>query len=458
MESAVSSVRKCVVATTVAAMCATIAGCTSADSDKPVASSSPSLSSSASASPEPVTLRLAVYGNEASVASYDDLALAFQNNNPNVTVEIEHAPDAEAAFSELLVEYEARDTPDVFLLDHRNLPALVEDQRVLPVDALLEERQVDFGDDFQRDALEAFSESSALQCMPHDVSPLVVYYNEELLSLLSLVAIDEDPPNAVDGWSWEQFSAAARQMSRGRIHGVYIEPNLETLSPFIASAGGEIVDDPQSPTTLLMSDEDTRAALEQVLTLVRDPEVTPSRGELERQGAVTRFKKGKLGMILGTRALTPELRAKESLNFEVMPLPSLGRYHTIASMNGYCISSQSDNVAVAADFLAFATGRVGATITSLDGYVVPSNVEVALSPAFTQPSQQPRNSSVFNEGVRRSDPTPFIKEWPAVLRATQPLLERLFYSPVIDLDTQLEQIDLISQPILSPEEPKTVVE
>src|SRR5680860_1377461 len=228
MESAVSSVRKCVVATTVAAMCATIAGCTSADSDKPVASSSPSLSSSASASPEPVTLRLAVYGNEASVASYDDLALAFQNNNPNVTVEIEHAPDAEAAFSELLVEYEVRDTPDVFLLDHRNLPALVEDQRVLPVDALLEERQVNFGDDFQRDPLEAFSESSALQCMPHDVSPLVVYYNEELLSLLSLVAIDEDPPNAVDGWSWEQFAAASRRIARsGQTHGVYIEPSLE---------------------------------------------------------------------------------------------------------------------------------------------------------------------------------------------------------------------------------------
>jgi len=447
-----------VVATTVAALCSTIAGCTSADSDTPVGSPSPSLSSSTSASPEPVTLRLAVYGNEASVASYDDLALAFHNNNPNVTVEIERAPDADAAFADLLVEYEAQDTPDVFLLDRRHLPALVEDRRVHPVDALLEERRVDFGDGFQRDALLAFSELSALQCMPNDVSPLVVYFNKDLLNLFSLVASDEDPPNAVDGWSWEQFSAAARKMSRGRIRGVYIEPKLETLAPFIASAGGEIVDDPQSPTTLLMSDEDTRAALEQVLTLVRDPEVTPTRTELERQDAVTRFKKGKLGMILGTRALTPELRAKESLNFEVMPLPSLGRYHTIASMNGYCISSQSDNVAVAADFLAFATGRVGATITSLDGYVVPSNVEVALSPAFTQPGRLPKNSSVFNEGVRQSDPTPFIKEWPAVLRATQPLLERLFYSPVIDLDTQLEQIDLISQPILSPEEPKTVVE
>ena len=453
-----SSVRKLVVATTVAALCVMTAGCTSTDEENPTGSPSPSQSSSAAASPEPVTLRFAVYGDKASVASYDDLAMAFHEDNPNVTVKVERAPDADAAFAELMVEYEQQDTPDVFVLDHHDLPALVVDRRVHPVNALLEERQVDFGDGFQRDALEAFSELSALQCMPHDVSPLVVYYNKDLLNLFSLVASDEDPPNAVDGWSWDQFSAAARQMSRGRMRGVYIEPKLETLAPFIASAGGEIVDDPQSPTTLTMSDEDTRAALEQVLTLVRDPEVTPTRSELVRQDAVTRFKKGRLGMILGTRALTPELRTKKSLNFEVMPLPSLGRYRTIASMNGYCISSQSDNVQVAADFLAFATGREGATITSIDGYVVPSNVQVALSPAFTQPGRRPENSSVFNEGVRQSDPTPFIKEWPAVVQATQPLLERLFYTPVIDLDSLLEQIDLVSQPILSPEEPTPAVE
>jgi len=209
---------------------------------------------------------------------------------------------------------------------------------------------------------------------------------------------------------------------------------------------------------LTMSDGDTRTALEQVLTLVRDPEVTPTRSELTRQDAVTRFKKGRLGMILGTRALTPELRIKKRLNFEVMPLPSLGRYRTIASMNGYCISSQSDNVQVAADFIAFATGREGATITTRDGYVVPSNLKVALSPAFTQPHQRPKNSSVFNEGVRQSEPTPFIKEWPAVVKETQPLFERLVYSPVIDLDSLLEQIDLVSRPILSPEEPAHAVE
>ena len=448
-----ASVRKLVVTTTVAALCAMAAACTSSGQENTPGSPSTAPPSSAAASPGPVTLRFAVYGDAASAASYDDLAKAFHEDNPNVTVEVERAPDAEAAYAELMVEFELQDTPDVFLLDHHRLPVLVDDQLVHPVNALLEERQVDFGDGFQRDALEAFSELSALQCMPNDVSPLVVYYNKDLLNLFSLVPIDEDPPNAVDGWSWEQFSAAAKQMSGGRVKGVYIEPKLETLAPFIASAGGVIVDDAKSPTTLTMGDEDTRAALEQVLALVRDASVTPTRSELARQDAVTQFKRGRLGMIFGTRALTPELRTKKNLNFEVMPLPSLGRYRTIASMNGYCISSESDHVEVAADFLAFATGRKGATITSIDGYVVPSNLEVALSPAFTQPGQLPKNSSVFNEGVRQSDPAPFIKEWPAVVQATQPLLERLFYTPVIDLDNLLEQIDLVSRPILTPEEP-----
>ncbi len=291
--------------------------------------------------------------------------------------------------------------------------------------------------------------------MPHDVSPTVVYYNQDLVDLGSVVEEGEDPPNAEDGWTWEQFSTAAREASRGRTKGVYLDASLQSLAPFIWSAGGELVDDNEAPTTLELSDGDTRAALEQVLALVRDPQVTPTRAELARRDAVARFKTGRLAMIVGGRELTPELRTAKGLDFEVFPLPSLGRYRTVSSMSGYCISADSDNVEAAADFLAFAVGREGATITTMPGYVVPSNLEVAHSPAFTQPGQQPANAFVFNEGVRRTSPTPFVPEWPQVTEEMQPLLDRLFYAPVIDLDTLLTAMEsrsseIFAQPTESP--------
>ena len=429
-------------------LCALVAGCTAGGSTSPGASPSPTSSGSTSAAPAPVTIDFAVYGPSAGIDAYRELAASFTEQQPHVTVRVNRVANAEA----MLDVVASGDAPDVFLIDHDHLPALVRDGLVQPVNGLLEERQVDFGDGYQRSGLTAFAASAALQCMPHDVSPTVVYYNEELVDFEALAEEGEEPVNALDGWDWATFTAAAHEASRGPASGVYIEPSVGSLAPFVWSAGGQIVDDPADPATLTLSEGDARGALEEVLALVRDPQVTPTGLELERQDAVTRFKNGRLGMILGTRGLTPVLRAADGLEFDVMPLPSLGRVRSIADMTGYCIAAETEDVAAAADFLTYAVSREGAAITTRPGYVVPSNLEVANSAVFNQPALQPESAFVFNESVRRSQSTPFVPEWPELAEAVEPDLERLFYAPVIDLDTALEQIDLTSTRILTPEE------
>lgn len=422
-----------------------LAGCTTSDPDRSSAPT-PSPVTSSSTPPEPATITLAVYGSRPYRAAYDDLVAAFSDEYAHITVQIETYADP----ADLMEAVEGPEPPDVFLTDHTHLPQLVADQLVEPVDALLEARQVDFGDGYQRGGLTAFAADARLQCMPHDVSPLVVYYNQDLVDLERLGEEDEEPPNALDGWTWEMFTAAALQGSRGPASGVYIEPSLASLAPFIWSAGGELVDDPQAPTTLALAEADSRGALEQVLALVRDPQVTPTGAELEKQDAVKRFTRGKLGMILGTRALTPGFRAAENLDFDVMPLPSLGRFRTVADMTGYCISAETDALEAAGDLLAFAVSREGAAITTRDGYVVPSNLEVANSAVFLQQSRQPENSFIFNEGVRRAQSLPFTTAWPELTDRVEPTLDRMFYAPVIDLDVLLPQIDAISAEVLAP--------
>lgn len=429
------------------ALSALLAGCTTADPERQAAPA-PSSLPSGSTPPQPVTVTLGVYGPAGSLRAYDDLAAAFTEEHPHVTVEVERHDDAE----EVMDLVEAGAAPDVFLVDQDHLPQLVAQGRVQPVDGLLEARQVDFGDGYQRGGLTAFAADAALQCMPHDVSPLVVYYNQDLVDLEALRTEDAAPPNALDGWTWETFAQAARAAARGRADGVYLEPSLVSLAPFIWSAGGEIVDDVQAPTTLTLSEGDSREALEQVLALVRDPQVTPTEAELAKQDAVTRFTRGKLAMILGTRALTPPLREAHDLRFDVMPLPSLGRFRTVAEMTGYCISADTDELEAAGDLLAFAVGREGATITAGPGYAVPSNLEVANSAVFAQESYQPVSSFVFNEGVRRAQPLPFSPAWPRLTQQIAADLERLFYAPVIDLDSLLEDLDAASTEVLAPTE------
>ena len=429
-------------------LCLVVAACTSPAGPEPDApSSSPTSPSPSSAGP--VTITFSVYGDRDSLAAYRKLAAAFTAQQPNVTVDIQTSPDAETSADALDRGIGAGTAPDVFLADHAAVPALLADDLVLPVDQLLEERGVLFADRFERLGLEAFAADSALQCMPNDVSPYVIYYNRRLLVPSSLADPGEEPPTPETGWTWEQFTAAAQRMSTNAVKGVFLAPRLTTLTPLIRSAGEDVVDDPRTPTTLTFSDDGTRAALEQVLDLARDTRVTPTPEQLDRQDAVTRFERGRLGMLIGTRALVPRLRQQTDLNFDVFPLPSLGRTRTVAEVSGYCISADSEHVNEAADFLAFASGDEGAAITAESGSIVPANLAALHSDSFVDPGEFPRNVQVFSEAIPRAESMPIAPDWPDVVRQTQPYVDRLFYAPVLDLDTLLPRIDELSVALLA---------
>ena len=73
---------------------------------------------------------------------------------------------------------------------------------------MLEERDVQFGDDHQRVALAELSANAALQCMPAEMSPLVLYANEDLLPpKRRLRSLDVDLPRAIETWGWNDFAA-----------------------------------------------------------------------------------------------------------------------------------------------------------------------------------------------------------------------------------------------------------
>ena len=431
-----------------------LTACTSGDEPSSSPPSSPtsaptSASTSASPSPSgPVTLRFAVYGGQPEVAAYRAMARAFTRIHPDVTVKVEASRNQASARTALDQQIAAQHPPDLFLSDASVLPSLMEEGAVQPVDQLLEDRDVEFGDTYERLGLEAFAADDALQCMPNDVSPYVVYYNRRLFNRVRLAPPGQEQPTPQTGWSWEQFVTAAQQMSRGRVKGAYLAPSLTTLTPLLRSAGSDIVDDPQEPTTLQLSDGATRSALEEILPLVRNARVTPTQ-ELSPSEAVRRFEQGRLAMMVGTRALVPALRSDPSLRFDVFPMPSLASTQTIAEVTGYCISHDTPHVAAAADFLAFASGNQGAALTAQSGGVVPANLAVLHSPAFEQPGRFPLNVAVFTQVMRRADTMPNPPAWGKVEARTRPLLERLWYAPVLDLDSLLPRIDAISAGLLA---------
>jgi len=419
------------------------AGCASSD-DPPRAKPSPSPSG-------PAEITFAVYGPKPVLDAYAEIAARYNLDHPGTKVKVQpyaNHDQAMAGFREASAKGKA---PDVFLMDHEDLAGLSEGDAVRRVDDLLAAREVDFGDGYTRNGLEAFSVDSALKCMPLDVSPLVVYFNPRLIELDRIAEPGARPVTQDTGWSLEEFAIAAAQPRRRGVRGFYIAPTLEQVAPFVWSGGGEVVDDNDEPTTLTLSEGPSAGAMEELLEPVRDPALTFSQSALRKRSALDRFKAGKLGMILGYRSLTPELRAQRGLIFDVMPLPKVGTSATIASMSGLCISSKSEETERAADFLTEVISDQGASTLAATGYVMPANLDVLNDDVFLQSGERPLHADVFAREVRNTRLLPSTPEWPAVNASAGRQLTQLFYQPVIlPVEERLEAIDESSVPLFDP--------
>ncbi len=435
------------------AFCAISAGLTACTDDASSSSNpTPETSSAPTTTPtQPVDLSFGVYGSPSEVAAYSRMAHHFDSVNQGAKVTVEHWPSHDGLRH--AVE-KGEPLPDVFMVSRRDLSWYLDNTLNRPVDTLLDERGVDFGDLYSRDALTAFSSDNRLQCMPYGVAPQVVYYNEDLVDFTRMENRGLDVPTDHRRWSWDEFRAAAAfaaRPSKGTM-GVSIKPTLPNIAPFIYSGGGDLFDDDTAPTSLAFSGDGTRTALETMLQVFGNPKLTLSDDQLAEQSPVKWFEAGKLGMVTGSRALVPELRRVPALRWDVMPIPSIEGQATVGEITGLCISQAAESPAAAADFLVYATSTEAVSEVARAGYLQPANQEVAFSDDFLQPDDAPLSASVFNESLGRMAIPPLLGTWDELDDVVAPYLEQLFNGPpILDLTAITEAIDQASLAILSPE-------
>lgn len=439
--------RRVVLALGASALVLTSAACTQEAAPAPTPTPTPDTS----AAPEkPREVTFGAYGTHKEVEAMRSVVEAFNASSTTRQVELVAWPDHETALREIV----AGDAPDVFLTSRIDLGQLIDAEALRPVSLLLDERGVDFGDRYARGAVDAFAYGDELQCMAYSVSPMVLYYNDQVVDFDRMERRGVTVPQRVDRWTFSEFAAAAEFASRrGNVRGVWIDPTLEGLAPFIRSAGGDVFDDREQPTTTTFSEDDSREALSQTLEVLRDPTLTPTPAQLRRSTPLELFKSGKLAMIAGHRNLVPELRATPGLSFDVTAMPSIDGQATVGDVSGLCISADSEVVGDAADFIAYAVSDAAVETVTSTGYIVPANTHVASSPVFLDERQQPEHAGVFNASIRYMEVPPFIEERERLIAVLTPLLEQLVTSPgTLDLEAALEEIDAASRTVLSPED------
>ena len=385
---------------------------------------------------EPIILQ--VSGEPEETAVYQTMIEQYRQKFPGAEVELVEIPEKDDHLASLATGFAGGEPPDVFLINYREYAQFVVRGALEPVGDLLSERDVNL-DDYYEQPIEAFTYEGALQCMPQNVSSLAVYYNTRIFKRAGI-----EPPH--DGWTWEEFRDAAATIASGDVEGVAIDPQIIRLAPFAWSNGGEITDDPDSPTRFTLEDPATREALEFLVSLVRD-DLVPSEKELASQDAESRFIKGELGMILSSRRDTPLFREAISLKWDVLPLPSADEPSGILHSDAYCISAQSDVIDSAADFVAWAMSKEGQTLAALSGRTVPSLKEVAASGAFLDPSRPPAHSEVFIDAIENIRNTPVLSTWPEIESVAEEILTKAFYEEGYTIDDAIRELDDRTRPL-----------
>ena len=404
-----------------AATALAVAGCTP-DGEVPPEQAS------ASASSPPVTLRVAVYGPAKVLAAYRAIAADFHREHTRISVEVQTYADEADTLRAVRRDAAAGRTPDLFLTGVDALPGLQRDKLIQPVDALLGERQVDFGDGYPRLALESFSSDAALRCMPTQDSPLVVYYNPDLVDLDAAQG-DDHPINATRGWTMAEFSRAVADVVADGHAGVYVDPTLDQVAPFAASAGGSVVDSVTDPKKTALGSSSAADGITQLLAALGPQKRAPkaARTPDSQDEALAKFEHGKLAMLLGYRDLTGMLRdSGTKVDFDVLPLPVIGSKSTSGDLAGMCLAQSAVDPGAAAEFLAYLVGRHPMAQLARTGYVMPTNMTVISSNAFWQPRKNPASASVFTTQLRYIDPRPVTELWPRVENLVDAHLTSIF--------------------------------
>jgi multiple sugar transport system substrate-binding protein len=386
-------------------------------------------------SPDGVQISFQVAGEAEEISAYRTVEKAFEKKHPDIDVELIEIADKDEHLQKLSTSFAGGAPPDVFLLNFREYSQFVVRDALEPVGPHLGDAGIDMTDYFLEPA-EAFTFDGELQCMPQNVSSLVVYYNVALFEAAGL----ERPK---EGWSWEQFRdyAVALNDPDADVRGLGIEPSIIRVAPFVWSNGGEIVDDPHAPTQFTLDTPEAREAIGFLAALVREDGVVPTEEELAAQDLETRFATGKLGMLLSSRRDTPFFRENTSLNFDVASLPIAEQPVGILHSDAYCVARAGDELDAVMEFIGFAMGEEGQTITALSGRTVPSLRTVAESGAFLNPAQPPAHPEVFLDAIPVLRRTPVIPTWPEIEDIAEEIFTRIFYEEGYSIDDGLTEFE-----------------
>jgi multiple sugar transport system substrate-binding protein len=302
----------------------------------------------------------------------------YEIANPEVLVQLE-AIAGRDYYTRILTQIAADRSPDVMNIGDDAVPSFVERGAFLPLDECL----ADIGFDtsvYLPGLLDPGIVDGQLYFLPKDYSTLAVYYNKTIFDEAG-VAYPED------GWTWDDLLSTAQALTQDTdgdgetdVWGIQLPASWTTgFEYWVAAAGGSLIsEDGTSYVGYMDSPEAIRAA-----TFYRDLyntyQVAPPPADFSAfGGGNSEFDNGQAAMRIFGRWPQSGMLQNPNIDLGVVGTPADAQAANILFWGGFGISSTTDNLAAACDFLSYYAGPEAAEVWK--DWALPAVTSVAEMP------------------------------------------------------------------------------
>ena len=347
----------------------------------------------------PTTVTFASWGSQSEVEILKPILSDFENQNPDIKIELIHIP--QNYFQKLHLLFASNLAPDVVFVNNLYLP-------IYANAGLLEELPLaDNHSIFYSKSLEALSYKNKLYAIPRDISNLVIYLNKDIFA-----KYDVPLPNRY--WSLEDLLILAKKLTKDTnndgktdIWGISFEesPALFYL-PYLMSEGGGILSDDLN--TIVINTPESKKGLQFYADLRNKYNVAPKKAESASETMAQMFLQGKLAMHLSGRWLVPKYREEADFDWNVINFPS-GDKGSIVPLDasGWAITKKSKHKKEAEKLIEFLSSKASIEKFTQSGLIVPARMDVAKGEFLScEGKNSPLINQVFLDVIKTSKPTP----------------------------------------------------
>ncbi len=322
-----------------------------------------------------VILRAGTGDSGEGLTPHQTIIAAFEDQHPGILVQLE-AVAGRDYYTRLLTQIAAKRAPDIMQIGDDAVPSFVEKGAFLPLDECLAGLGFDTGV-YLPGLLEPGKVNGQLYLLPKDYSTLAVYYNKKLFDAAGV-------PYPEAGWTWDDLLATAQALTKDTdgdgqtdVYGIQLPATWTTgFEYWVAAAGGSLISEDGKSYVGYMDSPETIRAAQFYADLYNKYAVAPPPADLSAfGGGNSEFDTGKAAMRLFGRWPQAGMRNNPNIDLGVVGTPSGAQEANILFWGGFGISSTTEHLPEACQFLSYYVGPEGAKVWK--DWALPAVKEVA---------------------------------------------------------------------------------